>query len=210
VSVRLLQHACTPISILPVDRQRTAPTILLFCYNLELTTYLHSFFPTMDLTLEPKTTVQTRISAGFDSAESFSDPKLSDTKEALAGPTVIDYPTGWSLRFLTGALMLGMFLVGVDSSIIGVVTPKITTSFQAMDDIAWYGSGYMLPHTVLQPTFGSFYKMFNVKAVYLTSIAVFESKSLLLWEVQRWLTRRQLAHVFALRRRTRFASSSVV
>jgi MFS family permease len=106
--------------------------------------------------------------------------------------------------------MLGMFLVGVDSSIIGVVTPKITTSFQAMDDIAWYGSGYMLPHTVLQPTFGSFYKMFNVKAVYLTSIAVFESKSLLLWEVQRWLTRRQLARVFALRRRTRFASSSVV
>ena len=72
--------------------------------------------------------------------------------------------------------MLGMFLVGVDSSIIGVVTPKITTAFQAMDDIAWYGSGYMLPHTVLQPTFGSLYKMFSMKAVYLMSILVFESR----------------------------------
>ncbi|KAF2260652.1 MFS general substrate transporter [Lojkania enalia] len=90
-----------------------------------------------------------------------------------------NYVTGWRLRLLTGALMLGMFLVGVDSSIIGVVTPKITTSFHAMDDIAWYGSGYMLPHTVLQPTFGSFYKMFDVKSVYLASIAIFEIGSCL-------------------------------
>ena len=104
------------------------------------------------------------------------EPALSDSKEKITDPDTREYVTGWSLRLLTGALMLGMFLVGVDSSIIGVVTPKITTSFHAIDDIAWYGSGYMLPHTVLQPTFGSFYKMFNVKTVYLTSIAIFESE----------------------------------
>jgi hypothetical protein len=128
----------------------------------------------MDSTFEPKTTVKTQITAGVVPIQELKSP--ADSKENLTGSDTKEYVTGWSLRLLTGALMLGMFLVGVDSSIIGVVTPKITTSFHAMDDIAWYGSGYMLPHTVLQPTFGSFYKMFNVKAVYLASIAVFESQ----------------------------------
>ncbi|KAF2683004.1 MFS general substrate transporter [Lentithecium fluviatile CBS 122367] len=72
-----------------------------------------------------------------------------------------------------------MFLVGVDSSIIGVVTPRIMTTFHSMDDIAWYGSGYMLPHTVLQPTLGTFYKAFNVTYVYLLSIFIFEVGSCL-------------------------------
>lgn len=82
--------------------------------------------------------------------------------------------TGWRLVVLTISLALGMFLTGVDSSIIGVATPGITTSFRAIDDLAWYGSGYMLPHTVLQPILGSFYKSFNVRYIYLVSIVIFE------------------------------------
>lgn len=107
-----------------------------------------------------------------------------------------DFLTGWKLRVVTLTLALGMFLVGVDSSIIGVVTPRskrphlksckkyanmlpvplVTTAFQSMDDIAWYGSGYMLPHTVLQPTLASFYKAFHPTYVYFVSALVFERK----------------------------------
>ena len=87
--------------------------------------------------------------------------------------------TGWRLALVTISLALGMFLTGVDASIIGVATPGITTSFQAIDDPAWYGSGYMLPHTALQPILGSFFKSFNVRYVYLVSIIIFEAGSIL-------------------------------
>ncbi|KAM3158310.1 hypothetical protein ABEW05_001153 [Botrytis cinerea] len=71
------------------------------------------------------------------------------------------YLTGWRLTLVTISLVPGMFLKGVDSSVIGVATPGITTSFHTIDDLAWYGSGYMLPHSALQPSLGAFYKSFN-------------------------------------------------
>jgi hypothetical protein len=110
-----------------------------------------------------------------------ADPKRATALDAtsLNGSFVVDdgeYLTGWKLKIVTLTLALGMFLVGVDSSIIGVVTPRITTAFHSMDDIAWYGSGYMLPHTVLQPTLGTFYKSFHVTYVYFFSVVIFERK----------------------------------
>ncbi|KAF2806678.1 efflux pump antibiotic resistance protein [Mytilinidion resinicola] len=72
-----------------------------------------------------------------------------------------------------------MFLVGIDASIIGVAIPRITASFRSLDDIAWYGSAYMLPCTVLQPSFGAFFKSFNVTYVYMASIILFEAGSVL-------------------------------
>ncbi|KAF7882840.1 uncharacterized protein EAF02_006203 [Botrytis sinoallii] len=89
------------------------------------------------------------------------------------------YLTGWRLTLVTISLALGMFLTGVDSSVIGVATPGITTSFHTIDDLAWYGSGYMLPHTALQPIIGAFYKSFNVRYVFLISIIIFEVGSCL-------------------------------
>ncbi|TEY34838.1 hypothetical protein BOTCAL_0608g00030 [Botryotinia calthae] len=89
------------------------------------------------------------------------------------------YLTRWRLTLVTISLALGMFLTGVDSSVIGVATPGITTSFHTIDDLAWYGSGYMLPHTALQPVLGAFYKSFNVRYVFLISIVIFEVGSCL-------------------------------
>lgn len=48
--------------------------------------------------------------------------------------------------------------------------------FKHLNDIAWYGSAYLLAVTAFQPTPGSFYRYFNVKAVYLKSIFTFEGK----------------------------------
>jgi MFS family permease len=81
---------------------------------------------------------------------------------------------GWRLGAVTVSLALGMFLVGVDASVIGIAIPRITESFGSLNDIAWYGSAYMLPCTVLQPSFGWFYKIFNVTYVYLVSVVLFE------------------------------------
>jgi MFS family permease len=69
--------------------------------------------------------------------------------------------------------------VAIDTTIIAVAVPKISTSFQAFDDIQWYGSAYLLTVTALQPAFGSVYRYFGAKEVYLLSILVFEVGSIL-------------------------------
>ncbi|KAH7081063.1 major facilitator superfamily domain-containing protein [Paraphoma chrysanthemicola] len=80
---------------------------------------------------------------------------------------------------LIGSLYLGTFLVALDTTILGTVIPSISSVFHALDDIAWYGSAYLLTLTALQPTFGKLYKIFDTKTLYLASIVVFEVGSTL-------------------------------
>lgn len=42
------------------------------------------------------------------------------------------------------SLFCGTFVMALDSTIIDTAVPSITTEFVALDDIAWYGSGYLL------------------------------------------------------------------
>ena len=78
------------------------------------------------------------------------------------------------LFIVIGSLYLGTFLVALDTTIIGTAIPAITTDFHALDAIVWYGSGYLLTLTALQPTFGKLYKVINTKLLYLCCIAIFE------------------------------------
>ncbi|ETS85984.1 hypothetical protein PFICI_04009 [Pestalotiopsis fici W106-1] len=80
----------------------------------------------------------------------------------------------WRLTTVIGSLCLGVFLFGLDVNIISVAIPHITTEFQSLADVAWYGSAYMLTLTAFQPMFGNLYKYFNAKVVYLTSLVIFE------------------------------------
>ncbi len=82
--------------------------------------------------------------------------------------------SSWWFFVVIGSLYLGTFLVAVDTAIIGTVIPAITTEFHALDEMAWYGSGYLLTLTALQPTLGKLYKILDTKLLYLASIAVFE------------------------------------
>lgn len=68
---------------------------------------------------------------------------------------------------ITLAMMILSLELGVDTSIIGVATPRITETYHSLDDVVWYGSTYLLPCTVSQPYFGWFYKLSNVTYVYL-------------------------------------------
>lgn len=86
------------------------------------------------------------------------------------------YPTGWRLIAIMASLCLGTLVVAIDNTIIGVAVPKISTVFDALDDVGWYGSAYLLTITALQPTFGNIYKYFDIKTTYIVSIFVFEGK----------------------------------
>ncbi|KAF2267497.1 MFS general substrate transporter [Lojkania enalia] len=84
----------------------------------------------------------------------------------------------WKLAIVMTSLCLGVVLYGLDMNIIGVAIPKITTEFHSLDDIAWYGSAYLLTITAFQPFFGNMYKYFDAKIVYLVSIVLFEVGSI--------------------------------
>ena len=86
----------------------------------------------------------------------------------------IGYPVGWKLWIIILSLLLGTFLVAIDGTMIGIVVPKISTIFNALDDVDWYVWAYLITITALQPAFGIIYRDFNVKSVYLISLLVFE------------------------------------
>ncbi len=88
-----------------------------------------------------------------------------------------EYLKGYRLYFLLISLMFGTMLVAIDNTIIGVAVPKITTDFNALGDIGWYSSAYLIAVTALQPTYGKVYQNFDVKAIYLAAIVVFEGQT---------------------------------
>ena len=111
-----------------------------------------------------------------DSPGSATDPQaVSQEVETLESTE--QYPTGWRIAIITGSLCLGTLLIAIDNTILAVAIPKITTVFNSLDDVGWYGSAYLLSITALQPTFGNIYKYFDVKITYLISIVIFESKT---------------------------------
>lgn len=66
-----------------------------------------------------------------------------------------------------------------DNTIIATAIPKITTVFNSLDDVGWYGSSYLLTTTALQPSFGRIYTYFNVKYTYIFALVLFEVGSIL-------------------------------
>jgi len=121
------------------------------------------------------------VDTGAKAKESFQEKTIASTEifnDDNSNGSSQTYSTGWRLCAVTVSLALGMFLVGVDSSVIGVAIPRITETYQSLDDIAWYGSAYMLPCTILQPSFGWLYRIFNVTYIYLSSVILFEGLSI--------------------------------
>ena len=84
------------------------------------------------------------------------------------------YLAGWRLSMVNFSLCLGTFLMALDVNIIGVAVPKIATVFKSLDDVGWYGSAYLLTVTSFQPTFGKFFKLFDIRLTYLFVILIFE------------------------------------
>ena len=87
------------------------------------------------------------------------------------------YPTSKRRVFILITLALGTFLFAIDTTIIAVAVPRISSDFEALDQIGWYGSAYLLVITAFQPILGNVYKYFAPKPVYLVSIFIFEGKT---------------------------------
>ncbi|KAI8260256.1 Efflux pump aflT [Colletotrichum sp. SAR11_239] len=105
-----------------------------------------------------------------------TDTKAPSTHQSSEDEVV--YPHGLKLILIIIALCLAVFLVALDQTIIAPALGAITSEYGSVKDIGWYGSAYLLTTTALQPMYGTVYKLFSVKYIYIAAIAVFEIGSL--------------------------------
>jgi len=104
------------------------------------------------------------------------------TKEELA-PVIdeedaVEYPKGATLAFIVVALVLSVFLVALDMTIVATAIPKITDEFHGLEEVAWYGSAFFMTFGGFQSTWGKIFKYFPLKLSFILSIGIFEIGSL--------------------------------
>ncbi|KAH0350262.1 MFS general substrate transporter, partial [Aureobasidium melanogenum] len=91
-----------------------------------------------------------------------------------------EYLHGTRLIALTVSLLLGMFLVALDNTIIGTAIPKITDEFHDLNKVSWYGSAYFMTFGgSFQSTWGKVFKYFPLKLWFLLALLIFEVGSLI-------------------------------
>lgn len=76
-------------------------------------------------------------------------------------------------RAVTVAVMLGMFLAALDTTIVATALPTIARSLQGLELYAWVAAAYSLALTAATPVFGGLADRYGRRPVYLFGIAVF-------------------------------------
>jgi fucose permease len=104
--------------------------------------------------------------------------KVKDDKDAPED-NAAHHVHGIARIILVFGLCATTFIIGLDQMIIATAIPKITTLFQSLDDVGWYGSAYLLCITALQPSFGKVYTYFDVKWTFVGALVVFEVGSII-------------------------------
>ncbi|CAG1997503.1 unnamed protein product [Fusarium graminearum] len=105
-----------------------------------------------------------------------SEPSESKPEEA---EDESKYPHGLKLAAIILSNMVAMFLVALDRTIIATAIPRITDDFNALGDISWYASAYLITSSATQLLWGRIFTFYPTKTVYLVAIFFFELGSLL-------------------------------
>lgn len=111
-----------------------------------------------------------------------------DGAEDLSRIATADYPRALQLTFIVVALVLSIFLVSLDMTIVATAIPRITDEFHSLNDVGWYGSAFFLTVASFQSTWGKAYKYFPLKPAFLLSIGIFEIGSLICGVAQNSIT----------------------
>ena len=80
--------------------------------------------------------------------------------------------------FVLGIIMLGTFMAILDSSIVNVALPHMMSAFEVnRDQIEWVATAFMLALATAMPLVGWLVGRVGLKALYLTSLAIFTAGS---------------------------------
>ncbi len=100
-------------------------------------------------------------------------------KEPEPEPDLSDYPAGARLVAIVIALVLVIFLVSLDMTIVATALPKITDEFGGLQDVSWYSTAFFMTAGGFQSAWGKAYKFFPLKIAFLAAVGVFELGSLI-------------------------------
>jgi hypothetical protein len=101
-----------------------------------------------------------------------SEKHSQDASSKEDGPSVAvqsspdpnhEYLSGLKLVAVLAAVVLPYFLVMLDASIVSTAAPQITTTFNSLLDVGWYGAAYELTSSASQPLSGKIYTKFSLK-----------------------------------------------
>lgn len=121
----------------------------------------------------------TRSTMSSEKLEQRASANDGEAAEISPPPPEQEYPaTGRMLVIMIG-IILCIFLVALDLTIVATAIPRITDEFHSLDQVGWYGSAFFLALAAFQAPWGKVYKYFDLKLVYLVSIFVFEVGSLI-------------------------------
>ncbi|MCJ1387671.1 hypothetical protein MMC18_000514 [Xylographa bjoerkii] len=139
--------------------------------------------------LEAEDGASTRVPSLYDISKPSSRPAslTPSNKESVQPPSSQDeapqdtneYPTGFRLAAIIVALVVSIFLIALDMTIIATAIPRITDEFHSLDQVGWYGSAFFLTLASFQSTWGKAYKYFPLKISFLLAIFIFEVGSLI-------------------------------
>ncbi|ORY13901.1 putative efflux pump antibiotic resistance protein [Clohesyomyces aquaticus] len=124
--------------------------------------------------MESKNEVESSV---VDDARDRAGKEVEQVIEVRDEP-VQDFPSPARLSLVMVIVCSASFLCGLDQTIVAVAVPKITNSFHALGDIAWWTSAYLLTSATLQITYGRLYTLFSTKNIYILSSALFSIGSL--------------------------------
>ncbi|RDW76680.1 MDR family MFS transporter [Aspergillus mulundensis] len=93
--------------------------------------------------------------------------------------TKIQYPSGWRVTMILTSVTLAYFLFFLDLAVLSTATPAITSQFDSLVDVGWYGGAYQLGSAAFQPLTGKIYSQFSIKWTFLVFFVIFEVGSVL-------------------------------
>ncbi|KAJ6788772.1 hypothetical protein PWT90_06351 [Aphanocladium album] len=109
-------------------------------------------------------------SSSVGKTESDTEAAVEQTEELAED----EYPSGTKLIFIVVALVLAIFLLALDMTIVATAIPKITEEFKGLDKVGWYGAAFFMTVGAFQSTWGKIYKYFPLKTSFLIAILIFE------------------------------------
>lgn len=111
-----------------------------------------------------------------------------EAEQDLSQVDTADYPHAFKLFIIIVALILSIFLVALDMTIVATAIPRITDEFHSLDQVGWYGASFFLTIGAFQSTWGKAYKYSPLKITFLSAIGIFEIGSLLCGVAQNSVT----------------------
>jgi EmrB/QacA subfamily drug resistance transporter len=84
-----------------------------------------------------------------------------------------------ALWVILGALMLTMLLAALDQTIVSTALPRIASEFNALNQLSWVVTAYMLTSAVTTPLYGKLSDLFGRKKMLLIAVGIFLIGSIL-------------------------------